>query len=152
MTRDGRGVRRLTRLSVYHPTWSPSGHTIALTSNLGAVPGTRIGVMSARGGGSIRWLPPKGKDSGEPDWSSTGQITFIQRTGYRDETLEVFVMSPDGTGRRRLTHNREQEATPAWSPDASRVAFHGERGIYVINTDGTGLKRITNGSEDWSPT
>lgn len=150
MSRDGAFVRRLTPRLAWDPSWAPSGKTLVVASDNSTVVDTRIGLISAQGG-SIRWLGLRGKDSGEPSWSSTGSITFVQRTGYGDDTMEIFTMSATGAVRRRLTHNREREASPAWSPDGKRIAFHGERGIYVMNADGRGTKRITNDRSDYGP-
>lgn len=150
MDANGGRVRRVTGTYAWDPTWSPSGLTLAVASNNTPVPDTRVGVVSVRGG-SVRWLTPRGLDSGEPDWSSTGQIAFIQRTGRLDVTMEVFVMSAAVSAKRRLTRNREQEATPAWSPDGTRIAYHTDRGIYVMNADGSGARRLTRGPRDFSP-
>ena len=151
MNASGGQVHRVTRIYSWDPTWSPDGRTLAVASDNSPVPGTRVGVVNARGG-SVRWITRKGLDSGEPDWSSNGPIAFVQRTGYADVTMELFVMSSAGTAKRRLTRNREQEATPAWSPDGTRIAYHTKRGIYIMNADGTGAQRLTRGREDYEPT
>ena len=41
----------------------------------------------------------------------------------------------------------------AWSPDGSRLAFHGPDGIWVIGADGSGLRKLIPGGTDpsWSP-
>ena len=53
-----------------------------------------------------------------------------------------------------LTNNRVRDASPAWSPDGTRIAFASERDgnleiysrdIYVMNANGSGLVRLTNG-------
>jgi TolB protein len=70
-------------------------------------------------------------------------------------------MKADGTQQTRPTHDPAAAAFPAWSPDASRIAFRSERDrnpeIYIINADGTGLTNLTNnptsdGCPAWSPT
>jgi Tol biopolymer transport system component len=65
-------------------------------------------------------------------------------------------MSADGSGVTRLTYPTArqidglniQDYSPAWSPDAKRIAFvRGAPGalssIYVMRADGTGATRIT---------
>ena len=151
MNRDGTGIRRLTRTLVWDPTWSPDGRTIAVAGNNGPTgPDARIGLVGTRGG-SVRWVTRKGWEVSEPEWSTTGDIGFIRRTGWGDATLEVFVMSGDGSSPRRLTRDRSSDATPSWSPDGKKIAFHAENGISVMTTDGSARHRLTRGSEDFSP-
>ena len=82
--------------------------------------------------------------------------------------VEIYVMRTDGTGRRVLTDTDGENALPAWSPDARRIAFvstrdtvPGERRVsqlYVMNADGTNQRPLTEraggyveGSVAWSP-
>jgi Tol biopolymer transport system component len=53
-----------------------------------------------------------------------------------------------------------RDGSPAWSPDAQRIAFYSERDgnaeIYVMNADGSNERRLTNTTADegypsWSP-
>ncbi|HET9436987.1 MAG TPA: hypothetical protein VFO64_02210 [Gaiellaceae bacterium] len=88
-----------------------------------------------------------------------GKIAF---TTSRDGNQEIYVMNPDGSDQTNLTQHPAHDASPAWSPDGSRIAFatsrHGGTNyeIYAMNADGSGLTRLTNntwndGSPSWSP-
>jgi serine/threonine-protein kinase len=61
---------------------------------------------------------------------------------------EIYVMNPDGTDQRRLTHNDGLDNQPSWSPDGRRIAFTRVGGggvdIFLMNADGTELTRLTN--------
>jgi len=79
-----------------------------------------------------------------PDISADGRhITFAGVGG-------IYTMNADGTGR-TLVVSRAMDATPAWSPDGSRIAFRsmvdgpfGSAGrIFVVNVDGTGLRQLS---------
>jgi Tol biopolymer transport system component len=98
--------------------------------------------------------------------SQDADIAFISsRSGY----YTIYAMSADGNGERQLT---EREGTPpegesvfwqidpAWSPDATKIAFASARTgtphVYVMNADGTGTKVLTSGETNdthptWSP-
>jgi len=85
----------------------------------------------------------------EPAWSPDGQrIAF---SSNRDGNYELYVMNADGSGQRRLTHNRPVDAGPSWSPDGKRLAFardpwsedltYLDDDVWVIDVDGTNDRR-----------
>ncbi len=100
--------------------------------------------------------PPGRPDVQSPVWSPGGQrIAFVNR---RDGGKEIYVVSADGSGQRRLTRDARYPATPAWSPDGRKIAFEGgpdgstTTGVYVVNADGSGQRRLANGhAPAWSP-
>ena len=71
---------------------------------------------------------------------ANGKIAFNEFPG-------IWVVNPDGTGRRQLSALRDED--PAWSTDG-RLVFESERDsfarpeIYVMNADGTAQTRLTN--------
>ena len=82
-------------------------------------------------------------------------------TSSRDGNVEVYVMNADCSSQTRLTSDPAADFDPAWSPDASRIAFTSTRDginqVYVMNADGSGQTNLTNsGVHDlqpaWSPT
>jgi Tol biopolymer transport system component len=104
------------------------------------------------------------------DGSDNGSDTDIAFVSSRDGEYAIFAMSADGKGEHRLTP-REGDAPegesvflqidPAWSPDATKIAFVSARTgaphVYVMNADGTGTKELTSGEKasdthpSWSP-
>ena len=88
---------------------------------------------------------------------SAGEIGFVSD---RDGSLQIYLMSADGSGVRRLTKGPGENAQPAWSPDGSTIAFtsdrDGNREIYIMRSDGSGQLNVTNYTGDdhspaWSP-
>lgn len=67
-------------------------------------------------------------------WSPDGQtiaFTSHDRTdnALNSVTAEIYALSADGSGVPiRLTFNTEEERSPTWSPDGSRIAFSCRRG------------------------
>lgn len=75
--------------------------------------------------------------------------------------MAILAINIDGTGLRQVTPG-PGDGSPAWSPDARKLAFHSDRtqqqdwDIYVVNWDGSGLQHLTTGPEQdlspvWSP-
>jgi len=95
--------------------------------------------------------------------------SLTQSTCERDApsgtTKAIRVIDPNGrlTGDlaalpgNDLVPTHWQWESPTWSPDGSRLAFHGSRygksrGVYVANRNGTGLRRLSPGEAPaWSP-
>ncbi len=104
-----------------------------------------------------------GGGGGLPTTGTTSGGTRIAFDSRRSGNLDIYVMNVDGTGLTALTGMTGAERGPAWSPDATRMAFYGastETGnydIFTINLDGTGLQNLTDspGVDDrypaWSP-
>jgi Tol biopolymer transport system component len=111
-------------------------------------------------GSNLRSVP--GSIAGrEPAWSPDGRrFAFLS---YRDRhgkvcdrercypNAEVYVVRTDGTGLRRLTRTRADEAAPALSPDGRWVAF--ARGPRILRVRATGgreqlIVRMPDGVDD----
>ena len=86
---------------------------------------------------------------------------------------EIYTIKPDGTGVKRLTFSRGNDAHMAWSPDGEHIVWASSRlgfkddGIYtdapqpygelfVMRYDGTGVQQLTDnqwedGTPAWQP-
>jgi len=91
--------------------------------------------------------------------SAGERLVFSQKVGGDSSSEEIFTLSTDGNGLRRITDNGFWDLYPVWSPDGSRVAFLSQRasslGIYVMNADGSDAKQLYDSSSheadiDWT--
>jgi TolB protein len=146
-------VSRITRTTAREeseavPAWSPDGRWIAYVRH------GEIWVMHADGS-RPRALGKVARYSVDwpPDWSPDSRLIAFEsngRTGAVDPSSEIWVMRADGTGKKRLTHNRIGDNSPAWSPDGKRIAFSRDGRIWTMSPDGSSPRRLSSGREpDW---
>jgi TolB protein len=162
---DGSQTRRLTRTAggEYNPAWSPDGASIAFASNRSGL--FKIYVMRADGRG-VRLVAPRrsgGGGSYTPAWSPDGKWLAFSSSAETPENPEIYVVHPDGSGLRRLTHTKGDidtlgdDSWPTWSPDGKRIVFSsnrtGDGELWIINADGSGEKRLAGlpRRDDWAP-
>ena len=73
-----------------------------------------------------------------PQWSPDGQ--WIVASANVDGDTEIYLVRPDGGGRRQLTRNTVPDDVARWSRDGRRVLFEreqsGRKGWYSMNLDG----------------
>lgn len=163
--RGGRS-RRLTRSAVndWGPAWSPDGHLIAYNSGL------QLHVM--RPDGSRDRIVTARVEAEYPSWAPDGRrLAFMSarpNAHGNNPNYDIYVVSLDGSGLRRLTGWPGEEGWPAWSPDGRWIAFtttHDDVGqseiggpytdIWLMHPDGTGKRRLVRGMlgtlPAWSP-
>lgn len=68
---------------------------------------------------------------------------------------DLFVIHPDGTGRRQLTTGSFKNRVPRWSADGSLIAFYSDRGGnfqgWTIRPDGSDLRLISTITPFFNP-
>ena len=81
---------------------------------------------------------------------TNGRIVFERLRSQNKLWGELFVMNPDGSGVRKITHppNGSEDGNPDSSPDGSRIVFarapaSGAHSIWIVKADGTGPRTLT---------
>lgn len=114
-------------------------------------PGHSLGVLCAAV--AVVLSGCGGDEQARPD------LAFVST---RDGDYAIFEMNADGGGQSRLTPREGDLASsparlffqidPAWSPDATKIAFSSRRAgtfdVYVMNADGRGTRRVTAGKQN----
>jgi TolB protein len=121
--------------------------------------GVDVYTINIDGTGRTRLSPDGPGNDAQPDWSPDGtQIAFARRIDDRD--TQIFVMRPDGTDVRQLTHEVGWHGHPSWSPDGTMIAYAGQAfvdgqwraPIHVMRADGTDRHHIgPYDSPAWAP-
>ena len=162
---------RLNQLA--EPDWSPDGGRIVYTrSRLDRRFDFRpsLYVMAPDGTGRRMLARDAQSATFSPDGTRIAFASVRDRNGKScgshecSYNGELYVMDASGANPRRLTHNRGNDASPDWSPDAGRIAFTSDRNfpdgagfeLYSIRPDGGCLTWLTNGTPesfapDWRP-
>ena len=104
------------------PSFSPDGQQVAFTVRIDLGNGNRtteIWTLDLNAGTwTVLVAPPDG--AYDADWSPTGEdIAYAQRTG---ESTDIWI-APVGEGAAYQITTRGACSAPAWSPDASKLAF-----------------------------
>jgi Tol biopolymer transport system component len=160
MNSDGTGTMRLTssKENDQHPTWSPDGSRIAF-SRFSDV--DHLNVMNADGTGVRRLTDDDLAAEAEPAWSPDGSWIAYSHREPGSDFREIWVVRPDGTGRRGVTKLDAKSYTPTWAPDSKRLAFSSNHDtalydIFTVSLDGTNVRRVVKSATEafepaWSP-
>jgi TolB protein len=135
------------------PAWGPGARSLLFSSYKVGGPYThRLDLLDHR---ESRLIAVNGFGG---EWSPDGSAIAIslEQGGNSD----LFLLSPGGQIRQRLTDHPNIDVSPSWSPDGREIAFCSDRNgspqIYVVNINSGRLRRVTfsggyNTSPAWSP-
>ena len=165
---DGSGYHELTKGPNNNgfPSMSPDGKQFVYRSFGPEGDGLRIMNVETKTSAMLN----AGYDN-FPLWSPRGDLIMFSRLS--EGNYEIYTIKPDGTGVKRLTNARGNDAHQGWSPDGDSIVFASTRlgfkdemiytdapqpygELFVMRYDGTNLQQITDnqweeGTPAWQP-
>jgi TolB protein len=150
----------------YQPAWSPDGKRIAFTiGGPGLNDDSYVYTVNAEGTGGTYiagdyWPYEAASD---PAWSPDGTRLALRLREFWDEGgyyTSIVVMNADGTNWRYVATSSDDGggtvASPAWSPDGTKITFISYDRVSVVEADGLGEHALNTGtvnneSSVWSP-
>lgn len=128
---------------------APPTHDLIYTKHTGTT--AEIYVLGLGGDASAPVKLNAGNVSRQPSPSPDGlQFAFSVAQPYpTGEGIQndLYIVNRNGQNMRWLTRMPGVEDSPKWSPDGTKILFHGvvdgRPDIYTINVDGTGLFNVT---------
>lgn len=144
---DGGGLTDLTPATSDDLTAAaaPHGGRLAFSSNRDG--GYHLYVQT--GGAAPQEITNGDGFDFQPNWSPSGNDLVFIHVDPSFSNGDVYVVHANGTGLHRLTDTPGRfETEPVWSPDGTKVAFHGCSAAggcvnYELNADGTGETVVT---------
>jgi Tol biopolymer transport system component len=171
MNRDGSDQRLIRRFgpmvdgpdpgSEGKAEFSPDGQKIAVTlltpgPGITGIAGSAVYVMNADGSDPHPITPAK-LHGGNADWSPNGKLLVFHSNNYVIRSRsEIWVVKPNGKGRRRLRRlRRGRDYQPVWSPNGRQIAFGHDgpsvhkgvpvlQNLWTMRSNGSHAHAITN--------
>lgn len=132
------------------PSWSNDASRIAFGSCRGADCG--LLVANSLGGDAGKLIA--GEFGAAPAWSPDG--TKIVYQAETDQVKHLFIINPDGTGKKQLTSGTAHQVGAQWSPDGTTIFYRssegGNWGIWKMNANGTNPIKLVGDATppDWA--
>ena len=125
----------------WSPYWSPDDTQIIFQTCRGSACG--IYKSNSAGGDAI---PIVTDDGGLAAYSPDAKMILYQKD--QDGQKQLFLINPDGSGKKQLTSGASLHVSANWSADGNFIFYRspegGQWGIWRMNTDGSNPVKIAN--------
>ncbi len=141
-------VIKITNIENAYPSWSPDGSRLVFQSNRS---GHWVLYTMNADGSDVAALTEDQFRSAGPGWSPDGTL-ILYVSNNEDEWEDLWVVRPDGTGKRNVTNTPSvNESHPHWGPAGRRIIFNattdvtveGNEEVYEMNLAGSDLRKLT---------
>ena len=136
------------------PAWAPAGDRFVLAV------GTKLQMFDARGENGRTIYDSKDGQVTFPAWLPDGKAIAFGVGSYftgHAKPAAIAVVSPDGTGLRKLTDGPGNAGFPSWSPGGKRIVYRvagSEQGLRIVNLKEGKVVTLTTEYDNfpaWSP-
>lgn len=90
--------------------------------------------------------PPTQLTEDSQDTAPAAYGDRIAFTSSRDGNYEIYMVTSDGSGLKRLTNNAAADGLPTWSPDGKAIGFVSNQGgpwaIWAMSPDGSNRRKL----------
>ncbi len=121
----------------------PSGDEIVFRLDFGddQFTDSEICVINSDGSGYRRLTSNSWLDA-YPSWSpDASRILYLSWPDHPDNTMDIFLMDPDGQNQEELYDSGFHDGDPCW--EGGKIVFTRENQIWIMNSDGTGAEQLT---------
>jgi TolB protein len=151
---DGSGLEQLTDDPAFddQAALAPDGRRLAFVSSRGGQVDLWLLDLESR---SLTRITDDRAGDFRPAWSPDGDwLAFsseldepgaLEGFGVPVRSIDIHVIRPDGTERRRITDSADYAGSPAWTPDGRELVFYRAAAAEVART-GSPLRRAGTGS------
>ena len=141
---DGGNVEQLTNYNTFcvEPAWSSTGRSVIFSKyNRAGIDVVETTIAKPRKSRILCGF--RGINTGAAPSPDGRRLAVILSP---DHKVDLYVLTFGNPVPRRLTRGIAVEASPAWSPDSSRIVYVSDESgrplLYIVNRDGTGRQRL----------
>ena len=141
---DGGSVEQLTNYNTFcvEPAWSSTGRSVIFSKyNKAGIDVVETTIAKPRRSRILCGF--RGINTGAAPSPDGRRLAVILSP---DHKVDLYVITFGNPVPRRLTRGIAVEASPAWSPDSSRIVYVSDESgrplLYIVNRDGTGRQRL----------